>query len=374
MKKKSVFKKVIIGIVALLTLLILVVGGYLAYVFATYSRIDDNKEVAAKNQLETEGEVAKLGESYTIISYNIGFGAYSADYSFFMDGGKYSRAFSKNAVINNTDNAMALVKQYKPDFVCLQEVDTDSTRSYHVNLEDRIRAEFSSYSSTYGVNYHSAYLFYPILEPHGKSNSGLMTLSDKRINEAIRRRLPISEDFSKMLDLDRCYVKNYIPTEDGHYLVIINVHLSAYTSDVSIVQNQIKMLASDIQDEYEMGNYIICAGDFNQDLLGNSPEVFGTEDSTENWAKPFPKEYLPENFKLACDLLTEEEIANITPSCRNADKPYSEGNFVTMVDGFIVSDNINFEMFSTIDSQFANSDHNPVIMKFSLKGSNAEEE
>ena len=34
-------------------------------------------------------------------SANVGFGAYSADYSFFMDGGKESRARSRQAVDEN---------------------------------------------------------------------------------------------------------------------------------------------------------------------------------------------------------------------------------------------------------------------------------
>ena len=61
-------------------------------------------------------------------------------------------------------------------------------------------------------------------------------------------------------------------------------------------------------------------------------------------------------------------IYNRKPSCRNADKPYEEGeSFVTMVDGFLISDNLELIEINTIDTGFAYSDHNPVMMKFKLK-------
>ena len=47
-------------------------------------------------QVRSQGPVS--GELYRVASYNIGFGAYSNDYSFFMDGGKESRARSPEAV------------------------------------------------------------------------------------------------------------------------------------------------------------------------------------------------------------------------------------------------------------------------------------
>lgn len=50
------------------------------------------------------------------------------------------------------------------------------------------------------------------------------------------------------------------------------------------------MLLSDMQSEYEKGNYCICGGDFNKDLLGNSEEVFGVSAGDYTWAQPLPEE------------------------------------------------------------------------------------
>ena len=86
----------IAGIV-LLALLILVLG-YVAYVFLDYHRMEDNLPLTAEGA--AAGEV-KVGTAYTVVSYNMGFGAYESDYSFFMDGGTESWAWSKERLDTN---------------------------------------------------------------------------------------------------------------------------------------------------------------------------------------------------------------------------------------------------------------------------------
>ena len=87
--KRPVLKAVLI----LLSIVLLLVVGYLLYVIVTYDRIED------KLPLEIEGtapaEELSLGTEYTIVTQNLGFGAYTRDFTFFMDGGKESRAESE---------------------------------------------------------------------------------------------------------------------------------------------------------------------------------------------------------------------------------------------------------------------------------------
>ena len=63
-----------------------------------------------------------------------------------------------------------------------------------------------------------------------------------------------------------------------------SLHLSAYTSDGKIADEQLELLLCDMQAEYEAGNYVIGGGDFNKDLLeGGSEAYFGV--STEDYTK-----------------------------------------------------------------------------------------
>lgn len=363
MKKGRILK--ITGIILAFVLIIII--GYVACVFLTYQRIDDNQKLEISSKGEVNKQELALDTEYSVLTYNIGFGAYSSDYSFFMDGGKYSRAYDRQAVLDNINGSIEVVKKQNADFILLQEVDLKATRSYGVDENEMILDTFDNVSSAFAVNYDSAYLMYPILEPHGKSKSGISTISKYSLIDSVRRSLPIDTSVYKLMDLDRCYTKSRIKVEDGKYLCLYNVHLSAYTKDASIVVNQIKMLSEDMKSDYEAGNYIICGGDFNQDLLGDSPTIFGTPVLEENWANPFSSNLLPSGITIAYDQLTDEMKSQLTPSCRNADEPYSkETTFVTMVDGFIISDNVKLNSIETIDNDFLYSDHNPVMMKFQL--------
>lgn len=54
------------------------------------------------------------------------------------------------------------------------------------------------------------------------------------------------------------------------------------------------------------------------------------------------------------------------PSCRNADGPYHEGQYMLTVDGFLVSPNVEVLASSVVNKAFCSSDHNPVSMDFIL--------
>ena len=354
--------KIIIKIISgVLALLLLAVIGYVIYVYASYDRIDDMQQLTVQNN---QDRVINAGESCRIVSWNIGFGAYSRDYSFFMDGGEYSRAYSRQEVLDNLDGAAALLEQQKADIVLLQEVDIDATRSYHVDEAEIITNQLDMYGAVGAVNYDSAYLFYPITCPHGASKAELLTLTSFDVHSSIRRSLPIETGFMKFLDLDRCYSVTRIPADNGKTLCLYNLHLSAYTSDGTIADEQLKMLAGDMMQEYENGNYIVAGGDFNKDLLGDSSIYFGVSGEDYTWAQPFNRQLLPAQLKLVAPLDAENPV----PSCRNCDIGYVPGTtFVLTVDGFIVSDNVSVISSGVIDAGFENSDHNPVVMEFELK-------
>ena len=82
-----------------------------------------------------------------------------------------------------------------------------------------------------------------------------------------RISLPVEAGFMKLLDLDRCYSKSWIPVADGRHLVLYNLHLSAYSNDGTIADEQLALLTADMKAEYEAGNYVVGGGDFNKDYF-----------------------------------------------------------------------------------------------------------
>ncbi len=355
-------KKPIRIALTVLLALVLAVCVYVAYVMLAYHRIPDLQT------LEVTGDATDtltVGEEHSLVSWNMGFGAYESDFGFFMDGGDRSWAWSKKRLNANLDNISALLKGENADLLLVQEVDTDSTRTYHVNELDKLTKALAeqSYCRVFAMNYDSPFLFYPITQPHGASKAGVATFSSYPITSAVRRSLPIEEGFTKFLDLDRCYSVSRIPVEGGGELVLYNLHLSAYTSDGTIAVEQLELLLGDMEREYEQGHYCIAGGDFNKDLLGDSSAYFGKTDASYTWAQPIPEDTF-DGYHIS--LVPPLDEANPVPSCRNADGPYHEGQYVVTVDGFLVTDNVAVSRCGVIDTGFRYSDHNPVRMEFAL--------
>ena len=363
MKKPNLFKKIIVGFMSVILFFVLGIGGYILYVSAQYYRIEDSLLLET---LYPKTAVLNMSEDYSIITYNIGFGAYNHDFSFFMDtgvmkdgkevAGTMSKAKSKEIVLTNTNGAIAAVKAEDADFYFFQEVDTDSTRSHHVNQFEMLK-EIGDYSMSYAVNFHSAFLAYPLHDFHGTVNSGIATLSKYKIEESVRRSFPIDNSFpTKFFDLDRCFMVTRFSLNSGKELVLINLHMSAYDEGGLIRKQQLELLCDVMEEEYLKGNFVIAGGDFNHDIA-NSLNLFQTEQNVPEWVSVMNEEDLPENYGFAS--------ATNAPTCRSTDMPYVKGvNYTVVIDGFIVSDNIIVTEVKNIDTDFEFSDHNPVKLTF----------
>lgn len=362
---KKIIKILCITLVALITIVI----GYLTYLVCQYNRIDDNVSYK-QDVLNNQEQVLKINNKYTALSYNIGFGAYSQDYSFFLDSdilkdgtkivGKHSKAFSKEDVLKNTNGVINILKTANTDFVLLQEIDVKSTRSYKVNQFELIKEQLLEHASVFVPNYHSAYIAYPFNDPHGKSISGLATYSRYNIEDVTRKQFEITKNLiSKFFDLDRCFTATYIPTDNFNYLVLINLHMSAYDEGGVYRAKQWQQLTEFMQYEYDRGNYVVCGGDFNHDIA-NSKDLFISNTKTSEKVYQLTNNDLSENFKFA--------TSTNAPTYRSASMPYEKGvSYSAVIDGFIVSDNVEVTYVENIDLEFLYSDHNPVIIDFILK-------
>ena len=87
--------------------LLLIVIAYVIYVFAAYERVEDNAKLEVVSSQSPEKTVP-TGEKLSITSWNIGFGAYTDEYSFFMDGGEHSRGFSEE-IVYDTVQTLSLI-------------------------------------------------------------------------------------------------------------------------------------------------------------------------------------------------------------------------------------------------------------------------
>ncbi|MCR4989941.1 MAG: endonuclease/exonuclease/phosphatase family protein [Lachnospiraceae bacterium] len=361
MKKKKILKRILIALIIILV----VAAAYVAYVFIGYKRIPDNQYletalVGEYSYFREDANALDTDKAYNIMTYNIGFGAYTRDYSSFMDGGDEVWAKSQESLIANICEIAGVINRSDADFVFLQEVDLDGTRTYHVDEVEVINRFLRGYYYDSAVCYDSTFMFYPPLEPSGKNKSAIVTYSAGKIVSAVRRSLPIAKDFSKFFDYDRCYSVSKVRLDNEKTLCLFNVHLSAYADDPEIRKAQLDMLFKDMATEYKLGNYVICGGDFNHCLRDK------TDENDYTWAQRFPREELPGGFKMAIDYALPESVLH--DSCRNANEPYNEQTtYTTTIDGFIISDNIRVNYYTNAKWDYRYSDHDPVIMQFFFK-------
>ncbi len=369
MRKKMVWwKSLLIALASIIGVVILVLSSYLIYISAQYYRIKDFQDITITNN--QMGKLA-VGSEYTVSTYNIGFGAYSHDFSFFMDSGETlsgkklsgsgSVAKSKKEVVKNTTGAVNTITPLNVDFALFQEVDVEGTRSHKYNQYKHIRNSFGEgYSSSISMNFHSAFLFYPIFNPHGKTDAGIVTMSKYNISSATRRSLPIDETFpTKFFDLDRCIQVTRLPIESSDkQLVLINVHLSAYDKGGKIRKKQLVLLNNIFKAEKEAGNYVIAGGDFNHDIA-DSIGAFPTTRKVPEWVYVLDDSNLEQGYSFVS--------SKNAPTCRSTETSYKKGkNFTVVLDGFIVSDNVQMVSVENIDTDFKYSDHNPAVMTFKL--------
>ncbi|HKM29467.1 MAG TPA: endonuclease/exonuclease/phosphatase family protein [Bacilli bacterium] len=355
--------------------IILFVIGYVVKLSVEFYRIEDELDLTAEISNNLLNEV-NVDTEYTIVTMNIGFGAYTKDFSFFMDSGVMldgtavsgtgSTAESKEIVLTNTNGAIGIVNSFNPDFAFFQEVDTAATRSYKVNQLEMIKAKFSDYASSFAYNFHSSYLLYPFDDPHGTVEAGIATLSKYQITQSMRYKLPIDESFPvKFFDLDRCFMVTRVPVAGNKELVLINVHLSAYDKGGVYRQLQLEKLNEILKAEKTQGNYVIVGGDFNHDVA-DSLNTFPTEQFVPEWVYVFSVDKLATGYSFA--------TSKDHPTCRSSDIPYQKDvSYTVVIDGFIISDNIeeisveNIVEVNTNDVSFVYSDHNAVVLKFKLK-------
>lgn len=352
---KKVFKIVLIVLGAVL----LLAAGLILWLSVCEFKPADVTDVKVENNSQVGEFSPFLDQELTVISWNIGYAGLGKDSDFFMDGGENVSSADQDTV---TASLLGIYKQlYTGDnqagIYMLQEVDKNSARTYGMDESDCL----GIYNSTYALNYSCPFVPYP-LPPIGRVNSGLLTTTMYDIDSSERISLPCPFDWPvSTANLKRCLLVSYLPIEgSSSKLVIVNLHLEAYDDGEGKIA-QTKQLREFIQSEYEKGNYVIAGGDFNQVFPGGIEKY--PNEHPELWEPGIiTEDIMPEGWSLAYDLET--------PSCRLLNQPYDpediENTQYYVIDGFIISPNVELISVETLDAGFEFADHNPVQLKVKL--------
>ena len=339
--------------------LLLIVALFLGVLTVFEYRPAETETVIADHPVDA---VLETGKPLTLVSWNCGYGALGDNADFFMDGGSSVYTADKDRVNENLLGIRDKLSALSPDLILLQEVDINSSRSYGMDERNILRQALNGASEAFAYNFNALYVPYPI-PPIGHVEGGLYTLSSAEPRLAERVSLPVPFSWPiRLANLKRCLLVSRYPVKGSDQeLVLINLHLEAYDSGEG-KEAQTRQLVSFMRQEYEKGNYVIAAGDFNQRFTNIDQSAYPVYEGM--WQ---PGEISAEAFGSDFSLLMD----NSTPTCRSLDRALTGADLSTfqfyLIDGVIVSANVTPEAVETLDFGFSCTDHNPVRLTFTLE-------
>jgi len=302
------------------------------------------------------GSTAGAPVALKILTWNLGYAGLGSEADFFMDGGTGVLAQDEPTVRRHLANIIAELRREAPDVAMLQEVDSGSRRSYWVDERAAIISALPDRYSSYALNFNVTYVPYPFTRPTGKVRSGVMSLGHYLPDAATRVQLPgaIRWPISAFV-LDRCALVWQVPTAAGHHWVLINVHLSAYDSGGMLRAQQLAFLKEYVARLYARDDYVVVGGDWNAILPGIRPDQFPSHDKSTEYYFPMPRDFSPAAWKWAVPFVPTNRVNN---------SAYQPGkNYVTVIDGFLVSPNVDIRSVATVSLGFRDSDHEPVVVE-----------
>jgi endonuclease/exonuclease/phosphatase family metal-dependent hydrolase len=348
-----------------LTILLVLIGMCALYLTTVigYAMATDYRP-APQEAVDCEGraELEVVPDSFSLLSWNIGYAGLGAQSDFFYDGGKRVR-MPKPVVQDYLTGILDQVERYRSeaDFFLLQEVDRASRRSHYIDEVDSLSRSLPGYTSAFAINYQVGFIPIPLLRPMGQVKGGLATWSRYRPLESVRHDFEGNYRWPTYLFfLDRCFLlQRFELNGSGRQLVLINTHNSAY-DDGSLKQRQMAQLKAVILQEYQAGHYVIVGGDWNQ-----YPPEFGgvagfpVDRSPANAHRFVPADYPAPGWQWTYD--------PAIPSNRSLKAPFApDTTRRSIIDYFLVSPNVEVRSVVGIDLGFAFSDHQPVRLTVRL--------
>lgn len=352
------FRSLIKVLLWILTGMVLVVIGFFLYLTLTDYKPDP---VGKPEYSEKSAFKAEARRQFSLLSWNIGYGAMGAETDFFYDGGTMTRPPFElyQRYLNGIFNALSRADTV--DFLFLQEVDRDARRSYYIDQEKLISDGLKDFNTAFALNYHVKFIPFPLHAPLGSVKAGLMNLMRFKPAVTIRLASPVNFSWPKNLFfLDRCMMISRFPLTNRKEMVLINLHNSAFSDGAVLRTHEMELLRSTVIEEYNKGNYVIAGGDWNSAPPDFNPTAYRSGDIALPEPEKISTGFLPDTWQWIFD--------PDYPTNRDAGTPYRKGlTPVHVFDFFLVSPNVQVNAVQTLSNGFRWSDHHPVYLNFSLK-------
>lgn len=294
----------------------------------------------------------QAGAELKILNWNLGYAGLGKDSDFVMDGGEMLRPPSKDHVAKNLEGIREILKRNKADIHIFQEISEPDMLTHGIHVLAGVSEEFSGYNEFFSSDFRTRYI-----PTRWALRHGLATFTKVKSEPVSLIRLPLEPTKLGGI-IQRMYhiQETELSTSDGADWVILNIHLSAFDEGGDVRLKQMDRLIEVANEYYQDGKHVIVGGDWNIQLADTEfPNT--TKEEFLFWRTKLPREKILPGWQIIVD--------EQTPTMRSNERPFVKGeNFTSIIDGFMVSPNVDALSVKTIDTNFEFTDHQPVFAKF----------
>ncbi|MEE2691306.1 MAG: endonuclease/exonuclease/phosphatase family protein [Pseudomonadota bacterium] len=313
-------------------------------------------EVSIEESPPARGALRPAGRDVSAMLWNIGYAGLGAESDFVADGGEATLPPSRAVVKKNVAGVTERLKAADVDIIMMQEMAKASLMTRGVNVLRAVRKALKGRHNAFSADMKARLLPPPLGPTHGLFTS-------TRLAGARHETVDLPLEPGRIMGLfKRRYHIQIVraPIEGGGEWVFIDLHLSAFDEGANIRLEQLRAVLAYAAAEYEKGGRVVIGGDWNYEFL-NPGRATTTGEEFLFWLHPFPYEELREGWSVVVD--------SATPTVRTNERPYRKGeNYTTVIDGFIVSPNVEPVSVGAVDLDFQYTDHQPVVARFRAKG------
>ncbi|MGB3625835.1 MAG: endonuclease/exonuclease/phosphatase family protein [Henriciella sp.] len=296
-----------------------------------------------------------------VMIWNVGYAGLGADSDFKADGGKMLQPPSKAAVERNLEGIQDVLRQQDADVILFQELARGGFLNRGVDVVEGLRDALPGYSSHFTSGIKTRLVPGSMGLRHGM---GVFWRVEADAPEIVR----LTEEPEPILGfIRRRYHVQVLELEhEGQPWTLIDVHLSAFDEGANTRMQQLREVIALAQAHYDKGRAVAVGGDWNMRLT-ETDFANTSDESALFWIHDFPKQELPEGWQLAFD--------PETPTVRTNERPYELGqNYRTIIDGLLVSPNVEVRSAEGLDLNFQITDHQPVRYTLGVKPADGADE
>ncbi len=304
-----------------------------------------------KSKSGSGSNLVDAGDTISILNWNIGYAGLGKESDFVMDGGENLLPPSIEIVEKNLAGIQKILQENKSDLYLIQEASEPDMLNLGVDVLGGIKEALPDTDWLFGYGYRTIFIP-PILA----IKNG--TASFARIKTSPVKLIRLPNEPTRIYGiLQRQYhiqVREFTDAGENPW-VVINIHLSAFDEGGNVRVRQLEKLLEIAQKYYADGKRVVIGGDWNMQLAPtNFPHT--TKEKDLFWLKVLPRESLPADWQLVFD----PNVASV----RTNERPYIKGeNYTTIIDGYLVSPNVEVVSVKGLDTNFEYTDHQPVLVK-----------